>query len=399
MQPLEIPDRRWDHVTMDLITCLPKTQAGHDAILVFVDKLTKMTHLAATTTNVTAEGVAQLFIDRVVCLHGVPGKLISDRDPRFTGRFFKAVCDSLATRNAFSTAFHPQTDGQTERMNRVVEEMMRHYVSADQSDWDLKLSLCEFAINSSYQASTQHSPFFLNYGQDPLTPVTVRTEALIPGARVFTEQLHATLRAARTHLHAASQRQKALADTKRRDERFAVGDQVMLSTKNIKLKAVGSPKLLPRWIGPLRVLRVVHPTALHLELPATYTMHPVFHVSLLKRYVTSLYTQPVPPAPEIDPDGTPSYEVECVLAHKQGLWRGKPEWVYLVKWTGYGAESNEWVPAHQFHASDLINAYWDSVGGPPGFAVRDTPAKSLAPIPAQTRVRSSVRLAAKVGGV
>jgi Integrase zinc binding domain len=226
LQPLDIPERRWEHVTMDLITCLPKTKRGHDAILVFVDKLTKMTHFAATTSNASAQDVAQLFIDRVVCLHGVPHKIITDRDKRFTGQFFQAVCQALDTSSVQSSAFHPQTDGQTERMNRVLEDTMRHYVSADHSDWDLKLSLCEFAINGSVQASTGNTPFFLNYGQEPLTPLTVHTDLVVPSARVFAEKLQQAIKQAKLSLEQAVQRQKAYADSNRRDVQFKDGDTV-----------------------------------------------------------------------------------------------------------------------------------------------------------------------------
>jgi hypothetical protein len=396
MQPLELPERRWEHVTMDLITGLPMTSRKFDAILVFVDKLTKMTHLAATTTDVSAPGVAQLFVDRVVSLHGVPRKIISDRDPRFTGKFFQAVCDILNARNALSTSFHPQTDGQTERMNRVVEETMRHYISADQSDWDIKLSLCEFAINSSYQTSTQHTPFFLNYGQDPLTPVTIHTDLHVPAARVFHDDLHEAIRLARTFLHAASQRQKAYADAGRREETFAVGEQVMLSTKNLKFKTVGTAKLLPRWIGPLAILRVISPTAVELQLPESYTIHPVFHISLLKKYKSAGSRQPVPPAPELDDDGTPSYEIEQVLNHRQATFRHKPTWEFLVKWTGYPHESNEWVPMRNFNAHHCIHDYWDTIGGEPPFRVTRTSPQAVAADPV---VRPKARVAARRGGV
>jgi hypothetical protein len=135
---------------MDFIVGLTPTKQGHDAIFLCVDKLSKMAHFMATTTTMTTEEMARLFRDRVYKLHGILLKLISDRDARFTGRFWKELHYLLSTQLAMSTSFHPQTDGQTERLNRVLEDMLRHYVSPSQDDWDEYLSMVEFAYNNSW---------------------------------------------------------------------------------------------------------------------------------------------------------------------------------------------------------------------------------------------------------
>jgi hypothetical protein len=409
LQPLDIPERRWEHVTMDLITCLPKTARGHDAVLVFVDKLTKMTHFAATTSDASAQTVAQLFIDRVVCLHGVPRKIITDRDKRFTGRFFQAVCEALQATSAQSTAFHPQTDGQTERMNRVLEDMMRHYVSADHSDWDIKLSLCEFAINGSVQASTGNTPFFLNYGQEPLTPLTVHTDLVVPSARVFADGLQQAIKQARQSLEQAVQRQKAYADRDRRDVQFKEGDQVLLATKHLKFKAVGTPKFLPRYIGPFTVIKRAGPVAVKLDLPTGYNIHPVFHVSLIKHYKAPEHCQPPQPVMELDEEGMPVYVVECIQGHRQRTINRQPTWEFLVKWVGFGPEHNSWEPFKHFtHPRTMIQEYWDAQGGePPLLRKRKTQQATATPPLQRPTVRSasrvqlkqSARLAARRGGV
>ena len=132
MQPLPIPDRPWQQVSMDLITQLPRSKLGNDAIVVFVDKLTKMVHYVPTTTNVTAPKLAKIVLREVCRLHGIPESILSDRDPRFTAHFWRALWDQLGTKLVMSTAYHPQTDGQTERANRTLEEMLRSYVNITQ---------------------------------------------------------------------------------------------------------------------------------------------------------------------------------------------------------------------------------------------------------------------------
>src|SRR6185312_10187671 len=161
----------WQQVSMDLITQLPRSKAGNDAIVVFVDKLTKMVHYVATTTTVTAPQLATLFMREVVRLHGVPESILSDRDPRFTANFWRAFWSQLGTTLTMSTAYHPQTHGQTERANRTLEEMLRARINFQQADWDAHLAAAELAINNASQASTVFSPFFLNYGQHMRLPL------------------------------------------------------------------------------------------------------------------------------------------------------------------------------------------------------------------------------------
>jgi hypothetical protein len=172
LQPLPIPNKRWESISMDLIVQLPKTRTGFDAIVTFVDWLTKQIHLAPTTTTVTAPQLAHLFIDYVFRIHGLPTSIVSDRDPRFTSIFWKALFKRLGSKFSMSTTHHPQSDGQTESASRVVEEMLRAFTNYKQNDWDKYLSLVEFAYNNSIQASTGITPFFANYGQHPNIPTT-----------------------------------------------------------------------------------------------------------------------------------------------------------------------------------------------------------------------------------
>ena len=167
LQPLPIPQERWEHISMDLITQLPRTKDGLDAIFVCVDRLSKMVHFAAIKTAVTAPQLARVFIDTVFKHHGLPKAIVSNRDPRFTSNFWRAVMARIGCHQAMSTAHHPQTDGQTERANRTLKEMLRSYVNSRQNDWDQYLAPLEFAYNNAQQSSTGHSPFFLNHGRQP----------------------------------------------------------------------------------------------------------------------------------------------------------------------------------------------------------------------------------------
>lgn len=162
LQPLEVPAEPWAEVTMDFITGLPCTTTGFDAVMVFCDRLTKMVHFAACTKTTDALKAARLFVDRVVAAHGLPVSIISDRDTRFKSEFWSALMGYVGITHKMSTAFHPQTDGQTERVNRVLEEYLRHYVNPSQDDWDQWLSMAEFAYNNSVHEAVRETPFFLN---------------------------------------------------------------------------------------------------------------------------------------------------------------------------------------------------------------------------------------------
>lgn len=366
LKPLAIPEERWDVVSMDFIMDLPVTKKGNDAIVVFVDKLTKMVHFAATTSQVDAPETADLFWEQVIKHHGVPREIISDRGTQFTAKFFQHLSQQYGMRQKISSAFHPESDGQTERANRVLEDTLRHFVSPTQDDWDLLLPVVEFAVNNAKQASTGYSPFYLNYGRHPRTPLAldlpsrparaIQTENSnnktsanqadcidAPAVYRFTRTMQEALNHARVCLDAAQQRQKRYADKHRSQVKVKVGDMVLLSSKNIKLKHPGSKKLLPKWIGPFKIIKQVNEVAFKLDLPANMgRYHPVFHASLLQPYRHDGSTQP-PPAIEVE-DGELEYEVEVILDHRV-VKRGKQrKSQYLIKWLGYGHEHNTWEP-------------------------------------------------------
>jgi hypothetical protein len=350
LQPLPIPDHPWQQVTMDLITQLPKSRAGHDAIVVFVDKLSKMVHLVATKTDVTAPQLAEIFWRTVVRHHGLPSSIVSDRDPRFTGHFWRALWKCLGTQLTMSTAFHPQTDGQTERANRTLEEMLRSYVSFQQKDWDEHLVAAELAFNASKHASTGFTPFYLNGGREVSVPLDLALEEARttrqPDAAARIQQLHRDLEAAKEHLLKAQQRQAHHADKHRREVCFKVGDEVLLSTAHLKMIGGGdrTAKFTYKYIGPFKIKRVVNNNAYELDLPPQMQIHPVLNVSRLKAYHDGRVAFPLrtradtrPPPALTSSDGD-DYEVESILAK-----RGKgARTEYLVRWRGWPIWEATW---------------------------------------------------------
>jgi hypothetical protein len=363
LQSLPIPSRKWESVGIDFIVSLPCTEAGHDAIMVVIDRLSKLTHLIPTVTEATAPDVAELFVNHVVKLHGMPDTIVSDRDPKFTSVFWTTVCEMWGIQKAMSSAYHPQTDGQTERVNRVLEEYLRCYIGPSQTDWDKYLPMAEFAINDSFQTSIGMSPFYMTYGCHPSVPTRLAEPSQDnPDGKKFAERVHAAVNRGEQMLQNAQQKQADQANKHRRDLEFEVGDKVLLSTANIVIKTPGKQKLLPRFIGPFEILKKVSRVAYKLKLPQEMSrVHPVFHVSLLKQYHSEGVGVVEPAAPLYYDDGVPIYEVEELLAHRdRRLKGGKVKRSYLVKWKGYGPESNTWQPETDINDAAL-QEYWEKV--------------------------------------
>ena len=360
---------------MDLITDLPPTKHGYDTIVTFVDRLTKLVHFAPTTKSVNGEGLARLFVSTWYKYHGMPKVIISDRDRRYMGNFWQALFKAVGTDLRFSTAYHAQTDGQSERANRTLEEVLRHFVSPRQDDWDKHLDLAEFAVNDSVSPSTGYTPFYLAYGEHPLSPIDVAAEVVVPAAQSFTQHMAEALHHARSKLQEAQLRQAQQANKHRREVQFQAGDKVRLSTANLRLPSSMSKKLTPKYVGPFVVEKPVGKVAYKLKLPPSLPVHPVFHVSLLQPWHKDDefpdHGELSPPPPIYEDDN--QWRVDKLLDKRRRRFSPRGPWVteYLVRWDGYGPEDDEWVRDSNIEDS-LIEEYERTHHGQMPIAARST---------------------------
>lgn len=353
LQPLDIPQMKWECVSMDFVTGLPKTSGNYDSIFVVVDKLTKVAHLIPVKQTATAHDIAQVFVREIVRLHGIPARIISDRDAKFTSKFWQAMFQSLGTRLNLSSAYHPETDGQTERVNQVIEDMLRAYCNQQPQRWLKFLPLVEFAYNSSHHRSLGMSPFKALYGQECLTPLQLANPTLhVPAAKSILDEMDHQLLVIRDNLKRASDRQKSYADLHRSDRSFSKGEQVFLRVKpkRSSLKLGKFRKLAFRYCGPFEILRKIGEQAYELALPPHIRIHNVFHVSLLKKYVSDpLHVLNHDDAILINQEEF-QMEPEQVLETKEKQLRHRIIREVLIKWKGYPVEDASWEDWDQLAA-------------------------------------------------
>ena len=354
--PLPVPSVHWEDISMDFVGPLPTTPREYDSILVVVDRLSKMAHFLPCKQTITAEQLARLLEARIFSLHGMPKSIVSDRGPQFMNAWISALYKRLGTKQSPSTAYHPESDGQTERVNRVLSEMLRHFVNKSTYDnWDENLPLAEFAHNNAKSSATGQTPFFICYGTHPRLPVQLPTESDLPSldqrisVSAYMQERHAIVAHAQKAMEAARQRMAAQVDPHRQELSFQVGDLVSLKTKHLMVSTLPSRKLFPKWIGPMRVQRIINSAAYMLELPKTWRAHNVFHVSLLKPYLDN--GESVEPVPYTLIGGADNeFEVEVITDFKPktpkrgGQLRKVRDLSFHVKWLGLDWGADAWQP-------------------------------------------------------
>ena len=324
LQPLPIPHRPWEVISMDFVTSLPRTRDYHNAVLSVICKFSKQAHLIATTTEVTALKTAKLLIDRVFKLHGLPTAIVSDRDPRFTASVWKEVFAAWGTQLRMSSSYHPQTDGQTERMHRVMEVGLRAYADKVGEDWADSLPMIEAFYNSSRHESTGKTPYEMNgVVWTDATTLALRSPMLdgirAQAAEDLLKGVKAAWEDARMMLMSRRETMKRYADRKRRDERYVVGDRVWLRTEHL---AKHTTKLSDPYVGPFDVTRVSDSGVnVWLRLPQQYArLHQPFHVEKVKRYTPSQVQwgrqQNDRPLPDVINEDE-EYEVETLLGKRE----------------------------------------------------------------------------------
>jgi hypothetical protein len=318
LQPLPIPQGAWQDLTMDFIEGLPLSE-GYNAILVIVDRYTKYAHFIPLKHPFTALSVARIVLDHVVKLHGLPKSIVFDRDRVFTSTFWKELFTLFDTKLLRSSSYHPQTDGQSERVNQCLEMYLRCAVHDSPKKWKSWLSLAELWYNTSYHSAIGCSLFKALYGYEANSGIThLAADQEQSEATDIIRDRAAQLANLKQHLAAAQNRMKIQADRMRTDRQFQVGDKVLLKLQPYTQQSVVSrpfPKLAFKFFGPFQVLEKIGAAAYKLKLPEHSQIHPVFHVSQLKPF-TPNYTPVFSDLPHVKDLSARDLEPEQVLERR-----------------------------------------------------------------------------------
>ena len=327
---------------MDFVVGLPLTGRKHDSVWVVVDRLTKSAHFLPVRTDYSLDKLAELYIKEIVRLRGIPISIISDRDPRFTSRFWGKLKEALGTRLNFSTAFHPQTDGQSERVIQIMEDMLRSCVIDYEGSWDRHIPLVEFVYNKSFKSSIGMAPYEALYGRKCRTPLcwTDLSENKVIGPDLI-QEIEEKVKIIREILKVSNDRQKSYADMKIKDISYEIGEKVFLKLSPWKkvMRFGKKGKLSPRFIGPYEVIEKVGPVAYKLALPLELEkIHSVFHVSMLRRYRLDLSHVVSTETIELRPDLTYEEEPVEILAREVKELRNKKIPLVKVLWRNHKTE-------------------------------------------------------------
>ncbi|KAK8945232.1 hypothetical protein KSP39_PZI008141 [Platanthera zijinensis] len=327
LHSLPIPEWKWEDIAMDFVFGLPRSKLGHDGIWVIIDRLTKSAHFIPVRQDGPPEKLNDLYIDVIVKLHGIPRSIISDRDGRFTSGNWRYIHKRLGTKLLFSTTFHPQTDGQSERTIQFLEDLLRMVVLDLKGSWEKYLTLVEFAYNNSYQSSIQMEPFEALYGRRCRTPLSWAEE----GERTLynrekIDKWHEKVKLIQERMKAAQDRQQKYYNARHRLVQFQVGDQVCLKIRPFKgvtrFRRLG--KLSPRYVGPFSVIERVGDVAYRLELPVELQrLHHVFHVSALRKYIRDPETIVSATNLQIEPDLSSPTEPHQIIARQNKQLRNR----------------------------------------------------------------------------
>jgi hypothetical protein len=360
-QAIPVPTAKWEQITTDLVTDLPESH-GFTAVAVFIDRLTKFVIFVPCRKELDAVGYARLFFDNVFRQSGLPRAIISDRDPRFLSRFWQELFRLLGTQLRMSTAYHPETDGQSEVSIRTLENFLRPYVEQHPEEWSTYLPLAEFAVRNAINVSTGYSPFYLMYGQHVEAPVGLlkkkSVDTQVESVDVMVRRMQQILSSAVQQYEQAQKKMVTTANKQRRDVQFQVGDEVVVRTAFLPTTAFAHipSKIRRRFLGPFKVVKVVSPVAYTIATPSHWRIHPTFHVEKLKKYERSEEFQRavLTPPDAIEIEGQQEYEVEAVIRHRGTGNRRQ----YLVAWKGYELHEATWEPeANLSHCQDLLAEY------------------------------------------
>jgi hypothetical protein len=394
LQPIPIPSHPFEVVSMDFIPELPNSD-GFDNILVIVDKLTKYAIFIPTTTSITEKGTADLFFDHVITKFGIPRQVITDRDTRWRGDFWKEICSRMGMKRALTTAYHPQADGQTEILNQNLEISLRAYVGPSRDNWSSHLNGLALAYNSTPHTATGFAPAYLLRGYTPITGTTLlhsptsiprptgspasdrlrcgaiidnnidNAEALRPEAEEMVEQFTAERHRAQEALLLGQHFQRRAYNRGRLTTEFNEGDLVLLNPHSLALlkaeKGRGR-KLLMKYDGPFEIIKKLSPVSYRLRMPASYGMHPVLNIAHLEKYQQSppeFGERPTKNLQREDFEALPEFKVEEIVAERRHKARnGRRIIQYLTRFKGYSPEDDEWLTTGQLKNAPEAVALW-----------------------------------------
>lgn len=327
---------------MDFIEGLPRSQ-GYEVIMEVVDRLSKYAHFLPIARPYTALSVARAFMDQIFKLHGMPPSIISDRDLVFTSIFWKELFKLQGTQLKHSSAYHPQTDGQTEVMNRCLESYLCYFVGVQPQEWAKWLSLAEWWYNTSLHSSKGMTPFEAVYGIAPprlLSYILGTTHVQAVDKQLKSHKQIATL--LKENPDAARQRMKRQADLHRPERSFQTVEWVYLRLQPYRQNSVAmrrNLKLSPRFCGPYQVLQKIGNVVYKLALPSDSRIHPVFHVPQLKKKLGQVTPQTT--LPHIL-DGLPQAIPEAIIARWLVKRRDRAVAEVLVQWVGASEDNATW---------------------------------------------------------
>jgi len=359
LKQLPIPEKPWNSISMDFIEKLPPS-SGYTSILVIVDCLSKQSLFIPTHDTIMSPQLAQLFVLHVFSKHGVPSHVTSDRGTEFVSHFFRSLGTALDMKLHFTSGYHPEGDGQTERTNQTLEQYLRVYCNYQQDNWSELLPLAEFAYNNTPSATTGITPFFANKGYHP--NLTVHPERDLASARAcdFVTDLDELHQQLGQHIADAQRRYQTSADSRRLlAPDFKIGSQVYVKAQFFRMTRP-SKKLSDKFLGPYEILALPGTHSVTLRLPDSLrAVHPVFHISMLEPATPNpIPDRFQPPPPPIIVNDEPEFEISEILDSKIDNRRRACKLLYLVRWTGYEGtdEETSWILASELGhaASELV---------------------------------------------
>jgi len=354
---------------MDFIEHLPPS-LGFTSILVIVDRLSKQGLFIPTYDTITSAQLAELFVIHVFSKHGIPGHATSDRGSEFVSHFFRSLGTALDMRLHFTSGYHPEGDGQTERVNQTLEQYLRVFCNFQQDNWASLLPLAELPYNNAPNETTGVSPFFANKGYHPNLAVHPERDMASARAREFAVDLGELHEALKSNIQQAQERYQKGADNRRLPApEYNIGDKAYVKAQFFRTTRPAK-KLSEKYLGPYEILAQHGSASFTLRLPESMRMvHPVYHVSMLEPSIPSaIPNRTNDPPPPVEIDGEVEFEIAEILDTKLDR-RRRCKLIYLVRWAGYEGtdEETSWMTADELsHAQELVHDFHQAYPDKPG---------------------------------